>query len=161
MLSGFDLEEHEEQMAMLKFKGSEGSEESEFAGRTLGTLRARTMLLLLWWISQMPLASAKNLSDIGFSPVGKIHRLLQETSRLRVYRSPRSRCRSSQNKPLFFTPEGDRLLEPRTPTYFSVCLAGDGASPGAFYLSPEDEGSDLRCGDADIAVERGSDTRVF
>ena len=79
MLSGFDLEEHEEQMAMLKFKGSEGSEESEFAGRTLGTLRARTMLLLLWWISQMPLASAKNLSDIGFFPLGKIHRLLQET----------------------------------------------------------------------------------
>ena len=75
MLSGFDLEEHEEQMAMLKF---EGSEESEFAGQTLGTLRDRTMLLLLWWISQMPLASAKNLSDIGFFPLGKIHRLLQE-----------------------------------------------------------------------------------
>ena len=75
MLSGFDLEEHEEQLAMLKF---EGSEESEFAGQTWGTLRARTMLLLLWWISQMPLASAKNLSDIGFFPVGKIHRLLQE-----------------------------------------------------------------------------------
>ena len=68
MLSGFDLEEHEEQMAMLKF---EGSEESEFAGQTLGTLRDRTMLLLLWWISQMPLASAKNLSDIGFSHWGK------------------------------------------------------------------------------------------
>ena len=72
MLTGFDLEEHEEQMAMVE------SEEAEFAGQTLGTLRDRTMLLLLWWLWQMPLASAKNLSDIGFFPVGKIHRLLQE-----------------------------------------------------------------------------------
>ena len=72
MLTGFDLEEHEEQMAMVE------SEEAEFAGQTLGTLRDQTMLLLLWWLWQIPLASAKNLSDIGFFPVGKIHRLVQE-----------------------------------------------------------------------------------
>ena len=64
MLSGFDLEEHEEQLAMLKFEGSEGS---EFAGQIWGTLRARTMLLLLWWISQMPLASAKTCRISDFS----------------------------------------------------------------------------------------------
>ena len=161
MLSGFDLEEHEEQMAMLKFKGSEGSEGIRICGPDLGNTagpdNAPAPML------DLADASGQRQKPVGYRifPTGKNSPPAPGNSRLRVYRSPRSRCRSSQNKPLFLTPEGDRLLEPRTPTYFSVCLAGDGASPGAFYLSPEDEGSDLRCGDAHIAVERGSDTRVF
>ena len=158
MLSGFDLEEHEEQMAMLKFKGSEGS---EFAGRTLGTLRARTMLLLLWWISQMPLASAQKPVGYRIFPQWeKFTACSRKQSTTGVSVASISVSVVAKQAAISYTGR-DRLLEPRTPTYFSVCLAGDGASPGAFYLSPEDEGSDLRCGDAHIAVERGSDTRVF
>ena len=76
MLSGFDLEEHEEQMAMLKFKGSE---ESEFAGRTLGTLRARTNAPAP--MVDLADASGQRQKPVGYRifPLGKIHRLLQET----------------------------------------------------------------------------------
>ena len=69
MITGFDLAEYEELIA---------SAGAAFADQRVGKLRARTMLLLLWWIWQMPLASAKNLSDIGFFPVAKVHRLLQD-----------------------------------------------------------------------------------
>ena len=69
MITGFDLAEYEE------FIASAGA---AFADQRLEKLRDRIWLLLLWWIWQMPLASAKNLSDIGFFPVAKVHRLLQD-----------------------------------------------------------------------------------